>query len=328
MNISEEHIARVGALGYTPDEARFLYTVATFSGYFVPRQFIGLFDSKRRWDHFIGKLESRGHATWRKYQGAGGVYHLFSKTLYRAIDKEHLPNHRRHASDFIRTRLVLLDFVLTNQSFTYLETENDRVSYFCQTLGVPQTALPVRTFPGGSGRRLRHFVDRFPVFLDELNASSPLTLCYVDAGDASIARFARHLGAYQRLLANLIHFRFLYVSNSAVNFAAAERIFGAFANRALRDDPSAELIHYFTLRDRWDNKQYGKFSPEDLEWLHNANFRLRSPGTERLYSEWRTGEISGADLGTRIAGTRRAPTYCFSPWLVSPKTNKELEKAG
>ena len=336
MKISDEHIARVGALGYTADEARFLYIVATFSGYFVPRQFIRFVDAKpgKRSDHFITKLESRGHATWREHLGAGGVYHLFSKTLYRAIDKEHLRHRRRHSSDFIRARLVLLDFVLTNPAYNYLETENDRIAYFCNTLGVPKSALPAKAFPGpdGLGPRLHFFVDKFPVFLDESGDPSarPVTLCYVDAGDSNTTRFAHHLRTYQQLLASLTYFRFLYLSNSAVNFPAAERTFAAFAKRALRDDPSAEMVRYFTLRDRWDTKQYGGFSPDDLEWLNDANGRFRGPDTDRLYAQWRSGELTGASLATKLAGTRRTPSFRFGVWLVTrgQLAANELERTG
>ena len=39
MKIVEEHIFALETLGYTEEESRFLYIVATHSGYFVPRQF-------------------------------------------------------------------------------------------------------------------------------------------------------------------------------------------------------------------------------------------------------------------------------------------------
>ena len=85
MKIAAEHISAIQSLGYTSDEARFLYIVATHSGYFVPRQFIAFTGASwgKRSQHFTQKLESRGHVTWREYQDVGGVYHLFSKTLYR-----------------------------------------------------------------------------------------------------------------------------------------------------------------------------------------------------------------------------------------------------
>ena len=39
MNFPESSLANLGSLGYTEDEARFLYLVATHSGYFSMRQF-------------------------------------------------------------------------------------------------------------------------------------------------------------------------------------------------------------------------------------------------------------------------------------------------
>jgi hypothetical protein len=40
MNIARVHLDALRALGYTEAEARFLYLVATHSGYFVARQFL------------------------------------------------------------------------------------------------------------------------------------------------------------------------------------------------------------------------------------------------------------------------------------------------
>ena len=92
MKIEEQNIAAIQAFGYTESEARFLYIVATHSGYFIPRQFITFTGAKwgKRSTHFAEKIESRGHAAWRKYPGIGGVYHLFAKRLYGEIGKENL----------------------------------------------------------------------------------------------------------------------------------------------------------------------------------------------------------------------------------------------
>jgi hypothetical protein len=99
MKIAEQNIAAIQAFGYTESEARFLYIVATHSGYFIPRQFIAFTGAKwgKRSTHFAEKIESRGHAAWRKYPGIGGVYHLFAKGLYGEIGKENLRNRRRHS---------------------------------------------------------------------------------------------------------------------------------------------------------------------------------------------------------------------------------------
>ncbi len=131
MNNDPENIAAITSLGYTQEEARFLYIVAIHSGYFVLRQFLTSSGAKcgRRSHQFATKLESRGHATWREYHRTGGVYHLVSKTIYRRIGNENLRNRRGHSVDFIRTRLLLLDFILANPSHDYLETEADKLGF-------------------------------------------------------------------------------------------------------------------------------------------------------------------------------------------------------
>jgi len=233
MKISCEHIRAIRSLGYTEDEAKFLYIVANHSGYFVPRQFIAFTGASwgKRSQLFTDKLESRGHVTWREYQDMGGVYHLFSKTLYRQIDRENLRNRRRHSTEFIRTRLLLLDFVLANQAYDYFETEHDKVRFFCDELAIPRKALPAKAYEGASTPEttLRYFVDKFPLFRAATNGSSSLvvTFYYVDPGQASTAGFAKHLNAYAPLFSHLRSFRFVYIAPFTVHFARAEQCFSS-----------------------------------------------------------------------------------------------------
>lgn len=323
MKISDHHIAAIKALGYTSDEARFLYMVATFSGYFVPRQFNAFARTKwgKRSDRFAGKLESRGHANWREHSSVGGVYHLVSKTLYRVIDRQDLRNRRRHSSEFIRRRLLLLDFVLANQACKYLETEHDKVSYFCEHLGLPRNVLPAKAYAGPSRPQpfVRYFVDAFPLFLE--NMADPADWCpvfsYVEAGEGSLTGFRHHLNTYQQLLAKLAGFRFLYVSDSAVHLKAAERCFAAFTSHALRDGSSGELLRYFKLRAAWDQKQYASLSNEELEWLNQANARLAGQETERLYADWCAGRLEPAVLASLEDHATPARKFRFDSWLQS-----------
>lgn len=302
MTFNDQHIAAIQILGYTPDEARFLYLVAVHSGYFVPRQFLTFSGAKwgKRPNNLVVKLESRGHATWREYHGTGGVYHLCSKTLYRYIGKENLRNHRRHSVEFIRTRLVLLDFVLANLGFDYLESEPEKVAFFCDTLGVARKDLPAKTYQGGprSEPTLRYFVDRFPLFLGPRDASSSpvVTFSYVDPGHASLAGFANHLRAYLPLLRQLESFSFLYIANSPVHFTAAERCFAALVRASLEANVSSEILRYFRLRNTWELKKYGSLSATDIEWLKEATRRFHGERFEGWYHAWASGAVTEQSL--------------------------------
>src|SRR5215831_9322578 len=99
MKIAEEHIVALEALGYTEQESRFLYIVATHSGYFVPRQFAEFNGAspEKGSQRFTEKLRKRGHASWREYQNLGGVYHLSSRTVYRLTDRDRLSHRQPHS---------------------------------------------------------------------------------------------------------------------------------------------------------------------------------------------------------------------------------------
>jgi len=336
MKIANEHLARLESLGYTTDEARFLYVVATFSGYFVPRQFIAFTGAKwgSRSANLTRKLECRGHASWREYLQVDGVYHLCSRVLYRAIDKEHLSNRRRHSPDFIRTRLLALDFVLANQEFEYLETEADKVRHFREELGIGQDILPVKEFVGSSRKEpvLRYFVDQFPIYIAPAvgNSASRLTFTYVDPGHASLAGFRHHLGAYKRIFAALGPFDFVYLSNTSVHFVRAEQWFSSFLEREFSRDTSKALSGYFTLRAKWDAKRFAELSPEDVESLELLSQRFRGPDTERLYSAWCAEQRFADGLGTFPGDKHDPPDVRFKCRLISSGRviSKEPELTG
>jgi len=64
MKISAAHLERIQQLGYTESEARFLYIVAVFSGYFTMRQFRAFSGSRcgKRPTCFAQKLVGQRHA--------------------------------------------------------------------------------------------------------------------------------------------------------------------------------------------------------------------------------------------------------------------------
>ncbi len=337
MNIDPENTAAITSLGYTPEEARFLYIVAMHSGYFVPRQFLVSTGTKwgKRSNHFAAKLESRGHATWREYDRTGGVYHLVSKTIYRRIGNENLRNRRRHSVEFIRTRLLLLDFVLANPSHAYLETEADKLRFFCEELGIPRTALPAKTYEGSprSEPTLRYFVDKFPLFVDRTDSSSSpvVTFSYVDPGQASLAGFANHIHAYLPLFRQLGDFSFLYIANSPVHSVRVEECFSSVVKAPLEADVSSEVLRYFRLRNAWELKKYGSLSANDIEWLKEATHRFHSDRFDGWYKSWSSGALAEPSLRKEFEQMRPHRNVTIRTCLItasrfgtkSPSVDKE-----
>jgi hypothetical protein len=328
MNIRERDLAAIQELGYTPDEARFLYIVATHSGYFQPRQYVASngFAWGKRAQRFTDKLESRGHVTWREYQDMGGVYHLFSKTLYRRIDKTDFRNRRRHSTEYIRTRLLLLDFILENPQHEYFESETDKLAYFCGERGVPKEALPVKRYEPASGAppTLRYFVDKFPIFLDRSDGlpSPVVSLSYVDPGQASLAAFAHHLQNYAQLFSRLGDFAFVYIADSSVNFEQAQHCFESLVSGRAGRDLVREVTLYFERRQAWELKQYGQLSAHDVESLQGAKERFASDDLEPVYASWTSGELDGGALRRVLARKYSNVKIAFRTYLVSRKASQ------
>jgi hypothetical protein len=322
MNWPQDQIEIIAALGYTETEARFLYLVATHSGYFVLRHFL-LFSGAHRGKRstsFARKLLLHGHASVRDYMGTGSIFHLFSRNLYGPIGKENIRNRRRHSFEYIRTRLVLLDFVLENLAFQFLETEQDKVRFFCEKLAIPKDVLPAKVYEGGPQARptVRYFVDKFPLFVEPpLPSPSPVaTFSYVDSGTASMANFGAHLAAYQGLFRHLDSFRFVYIAPKSAAFQRAETRFRAFVKEPLETDVSNEILRYFSVRRKWESHEYVVPVTDDLEFLADARRRFHGERFETLYRSWHAGELQERQLRTEFAQLTPKRRVSFSTYLV------------
>jgi hypothetical protein len=318
MKIEEHDVVALKALGYSEDEARFLYIVASHSGYFVPRQFDAFTGTETgtRAARFGQKIESRGHACWRQFQDMGRVYHLFSKALYYQIGKQDLHTRTTHSPEFVKTRLILLDFILANREHDYLETEQQKVRYFCEHLGLRRKSLPAKSYQGslGSESTLRYFVDKFPLFLDSSGSvSSPIvTFSFVDPGHRTIKPFATHLDAYDPLFCQLSEFRLLYISSSTANFKKAHACF----SRRNRSMPQ-EILDYFRLRKAWDLKKYALFSNDQIEKLNAGARQFQGEHFEALYSAWSSDESRADTIEREFAQIKRGGQVDFIPCLIN-----------
>ncbi len=128
MSIRAEYVEAIERYGYTPTEARFLYLVATHSGYFTQRQF---FDFARVNRGGMGtrltmKALEHGHIRTARLARHTLIYNLFARPFYESIEKDNLRNRRRLSDELVRARLLILDFVLAHPEHDYLETEQEK----------------------------------------------------------------------------------------------------------------------------------------------------------------------------------------------------------
>jgi hypothetical protein len=322
MNLPTEQIERIMELGYTEAEARFLYLVAVHSGYFTLAQFRAFTGTGygKRPTSFAQKLTTRGHATVRDYLRRGSVFHLFSRTVYGQMEKDNLRNRKQHSFAFMRTRLVLLDFILENQEFDYLETEQEKVGFFCEKLGVSKDFLPAKVYEGrpGSPPTIRYFADKFPLFLAPPfpGASPVVTLSFVDSGFENPLSFPGHLAAYQGLFRQLKTFRFLYIAPKDAYFPRAQERFRSLISRPLESDVSSEVLRYFQIRRKWDNHEYVVPVTADLEFLNEGRRRFHGARYDDLYRAWNAGELSESGLRAELAQVTRDQTIFFDTYLV------------
>jgi len=322
MKIPQDQIERIAALGYTEPEARFLSVVVTHSGYFTMRQFntfTGVSRGKRSMA-FSQKLLKHAHATVRDYLGAGSVFHLFSRLVYGSIDKDNVRNRRRHSLDYIRTRLVQMDFLLENPGHDFLETESDKVNLFCESLAVPKDVLPAKVYEGGPGSHstVRYFVDKFPLFLAaSISGASPVvTFGYVDSGTGSLRSFVAHLAAYQGLFRHLKSFRLLYIAPRPTEFRRAEDRFRSSVKQPLESDVSSEVLRYFEIRRKWERHEYVVPVAADFEFLNEARRRFHGEHFEGLYQSWVTGRLAETELRLEFSQLAPPRTVFFDTYLV------------
>lgn len=296
MKFPENSIENLRGLGYTEDEARFLYLVATHSGYFTVRQFLSFAEAKSgdRSMAFTQKVLGKSHATARILLRNGRFYHLFSRIVYRAIGREHLRNRREHGLEHVRSRLMILDFVLAHPDYTYLETEQDKLRFFLEKLSVPKQCLPAKRYTGAIHKKAteRYFVDKSPMFFAP---NSPVVhFTFVDPGWDSLGAFENHLFAYSSLFGTLQDVRLVYLANRSTRFEAARKMFLSMVDRPPKTDLGDEVLRYFRVRKFWETKQYEKLTDADIQFLNQSTQRFARHSCQERYSSWRDGQISDA----------------------------------
>jgi hypothetical protein len=316
MNLPRTQIGALEALGYTEEEARFLYLVATHSGYFLARQFLGFTGASwgKRTMLFWNKLQADRHARIYRFAKGGAAYHLFSRKVYREIGRENLRNRREHALEYIRTRIAMLDFVLGNLDLDYLETEPDKVAYFCTEWKLPQHHLPSKTYTGRHTvtPTVRYFVDRYPMFFSPASAGSrTLTLTYIQDVEANLTGFVHHLQMYLPLFRELSEFRFLFLARTDAHFVKASELFRDLVTIPLSSSPADDLLRYFAIRKAWDLAKYTSLTEGDLIFRNLAKERFAGSRFEHLYRAWKVGRVADAEIRDDLRGSDKPHTVQF-----------------
>ena len=147
MPVSTDQLAPLRSFGYTEVESRFLYLVATHSGYFTVRQFLDFAHAKsgKRNAQLIEKLFSQGHATAQRYRRRSCVYHLHARALYDAIGKGGLRNRRNHEIRHIKARLLALDYILAYPEYDHFETADAKWRYLAKAVKAPEEIFAPET---------------------------------------------------------------------------------------------------------------------------------------------------------------------------------------
>ena len=318
MNIASAHLNGLQAFGYTEEEARFLYIVATHSGYFTARQFLAFTGAHwgKRTTTFWRKLATTGHARIERFPKGGAVFHVFARRLYRQIDKENLRNRREHQFEFITRRIAILDFVLLNQEYQYFETEPDKVRLFCGTLNIQKHCLPARLYLGrkSASTSVRYFVDKFPMF--SVPPSTVVTFTYIHDAAAGFTDFVRHLDHYLPLFRQLSEFRLVYASRTDSRFDQATEIFNSLVKLPLESDIAGVLLHYFRVRKAWDDKQYAAVTDADLIFRNHARARFTGDRFEGLYRGWKNDRVSETGIRQAVGTNERTHTVGFGTFLL------------
>jgi hypothetical protein len=327
MNMKPEHVAAIRGYGYTQVESEFLYLVATYSGYFTQRQFLHFARAKKggRANRFTQKVLRFRHGRTARYGYHTLIYNLYSPLIYSSIDKENLRIRRFLSNDLIRRRLLILDFVLDHLGNQYLETERDKVAYFCDRQNISLPALPGRIYKGikSNSTSKRYFLDRFPIMISgDPTHSLPLgipTFVYCDFPDHSLLSYISHLRSYENFLNRLPAFNFVYAAPNPAKFGRAFKVFsGIFGNE---DSYGAKhLLRYFEIRRLWETHQTHGLTRVDREILREGDHRFHGQIFEDAYRNWAAEGLSPHALRELLERATEQHCRRFSTFVL-PETH-------
>ena len=133
--------------------------------------------------------------------------------IYEAIGKTHLRNRREHELDYIKTRLLALDFILANPEDRYFETAEEKRRYLIERFKLSESLF----VPSSEHGKAITFSEAFPlcVAYPAPDYMPVVTFTYVDPEHRNLDRYIAHLRTYRPLFRQLPSFQFIYISTAA-----------------------------------------------------------------------------------------------------------------
>jgi hypothetical protein len=320
---NEERIFALQSCGYTHRQAKFLCTVALHSGYFLRRQYHRFLGQKpgASAERLIQRGLANGHIQIHGSANRTLIYHLGARSVYEMLADEDNPNQRWRQPSSVKTKLMGLDFVLAHPQLRYLATEDEKLDFFCSTLGLERDCLFARGYrsrhPEGQ-TRTRYFVDRFPIFVTSAATDlRPLvSFCYVDGARAKPSGFETYLEHYRAVFSILSSFEVVYVAIDPQVFPKAERVFARCFRAPLcnPEDPLlARLREHFRIRELFERQGSRCLDQQRLDCFRDELEEYRGPQFEALYQQWKGEGCPGVHAGVATDQVRRV----FRTWRVA-----------
>jgi hypothetical protein len=298
-------ILELRKLGYTEREAAFLYLVGIHSGYFLRRQYLSFIEREdgAMVQRFLQKSIELQHVHPIEYASGRHIYHLKSKLIYRILGQEDSQNRRVKGDRQIQARLMQVDYLLDYFGEQFLETSQQKVTFFQEKLKVPLESLPQTRY--GSDGTVSYFPDRFPIAVNqESDQPVPLvTLVFIDDGLRSVSAFVRWLDQHTQLLRALHRADVIYTAGNSRNFDDAER---EFLHRFPLSSATQEMPHgvehflaYLKIHSRYD-RTTGGFSMDEMRLLREGMELYTSLEQQALLAAWENGRTSEAKIRRRF----------------------------
>ena len=314
MTLPYDPVPVLESVGYTEREAAFLYLVAVHSGYFLRRHY-GRFIQRERGaiaEQLLRKAVALGHLQSIACGQARFVYHLTSKEVYAAVGLA-ASQHRRLKGDAqIKSRLMVLDFVLDHLGDRLLDSSEAKLGFFTQALGLSEALLPHT--PGGGTHR---FPEDFPIVIGEQRS---VLFTFFDEGALSTSGFESFLRRCRAIFAALPSFELLYLADSDHNFERAAKVFAAlYPDTAALGVTSMTPLgadHFLEYLRSHENNETQKrpITLRDLAVLREGEHLYTTLEHHALCAAWKIGSTSAERIRQRFQ--QQGPQAKFTTVLL------------